>query len=157
MPRTPDRFPGTREDEGIVLEPGAVEPSNNGEVRYVTSVGFKVREEGATKRLLSREDHRAIRQLIHFIDDGPAEDFASGAFKEVLPLGVAFPTQIIWWGSSAKTGKIVELNITRDGTQKPTAEEWKVYDTNGTTVLLTVTDAITYSGPFEKDRTRTIV
>jgi hypothetical protein len=31
-----------------------------------------------------------------------------------------------------------------------------VYDTDGSTVLATVTDAITYGGVFETDRTRTI-
>jgi hypothetical protein len=39
----------------------------------------------------------------------------------------------------------------------PTTEEWKMYDTDGSTVLATVTDTISYSGPFETSRTRAIV
>ena len=49
-----------------------------------------------------------------------------------------------------------ELNITRDSQKKPVTEEWKMYDEDGVTVVETVTDTITYSGPFEISRTRTI-
>jgi len=103
---------------------------------------------------ITAAQHRTLRQLIHFIDDGPAEGFASGAFKEVT--GTVFPSNITWWESSGKTKKIVELDITYTGIV-PTTEVWKVYDTDGTTVLATVTDAITYTlGIFEDNRTRTI-
>jgi hypothetical protein len=66
-----------------------------------------------------------------------------------------FPTSEIWWESSSKLKKIVELTTTWAGS-KITAEEWKMYDTDGSTVLVTVTDAISYSGVFETTRTRTI-
>jgi len=105
---------------------------------------------------ISAEAHKILRQLIHFIDDGPAEGFVSGAYKETLPTGSPFPTSEIWWESSSKLKKIVELTTTWTGAVI-TAEEWKMYDTDGTTVLATVTDAITYSGVFESNRTRTIV
>ena len=62
---------------------------------------------------------------------------------------------MIWWESNSKLKKIVELTITYTGIF-PTTEVWKMYDTDGSSVLATITDAITYSGPFEKDRTRTI-
>lgn len=100
--------------------------------------------------------HKVLRHLIHFIDDGPACGFVSGAYKEILPAGNPFPTQAIWWESASKLKKIVEFNMTRDSQKKPTVEEWKMYDTDGTTVLCTVTDAIAYSGVFETTRTRTI-
>ena len=98
--------------------------------------------------------HRDVRQLIHFIDSGPALGFASGAFQETL--GIPFPTSVIWWESAAKLEKIVELTITRNANQTPATEEWKMYDTDGSTVLETVTDTISYSGIFESSRTRTI-
>ena len=97
--------------------------------------------------------HKILRQLIHFIDDGPAEGFASGAYRETT--GTIFPTAIIWWESGGKTKKIVEKLITWTGVN-PTTVEWKVYDTDGTTVLATVTDTISYSGVFETSRTRAI-
>ena len=100
--------------------------------------------------------HKSLRHLIHFIDDGPACGFASGAYKETLPSGDPFPTQAIWWESSSKLKKIVELNLTRNTNKTPATEEWKMYDTDGSTVLCTVTDTITYSGQYETARTRTI-
>jgi len=100
--------------------------------------------------------HKALRHLIHFIDDGPACGFASGAYKEILPAGNPFPTQAIWWESAAKLKKIVEFNVTRDVQKKPTTEEWKMYATDGSTVLCTVTDTITYSGVSEDTRTRAV-
>ena len=103
---------------------------------------------------LTETGHRILRQLIHFIDDGPAEGFASGAYQETTPVG-PFPTSQIWWESSGKTKKIVELTLTYSGSFI-TSEEWKMYDTDGTTVLATITDAITYNGSFEESRTRTI-
>lgn len=101
-------------------------------------------------------DHRTRRDLIHFIDSGPAGGFASGAYKEILPSGDPFPTSEIWWESAAKTEKIVELTITRDEGQKPTTEVWVMYDEDGSTILETITDSINYDGPFETNRTRTI-
>ena len=107
---------------------------------------------------LTAAAHRTLRQLIHFIEEGPAEGFASGAFKEVV--GGLFPTSVIWWESAAKLKKIVEKTITRSGggatNLKPTPIVWKVYDTDGTSVLATVTDAVVYSGVNETSRTRTI-
>jgi hypothetical protein len=105
---------------------------------------------------LTIEGHKVVRHLIHFINDGPSEGFTSGAYKETLPTGAVFPTSEIWWESSSKVKKIVELTTTWSGAQK-TQEEWKMYDTDGTTVLVTVTDTITYSGAFETSRTRAIV
>jgi hypothetical protein len=105
---------------------------------------------------LDIDDHRTLRHLIHFIDDGPGGGFASGAYCETLPAADPFPTSIIWYVSTAKTEKIVELNITRNANKTPSVEEWKMYDINGSTVLTTVTDSISYSGVFETSRTRTI-
>lgn len=104
--------------------------------------------------ILTEEEHPVVRDLVHFIDSGPGEGFASGAFREVL--GGAFPSSVIWWTDSGKTQKIVELLITRDASQKPTTEQWKLYDFDGTTVLVTATDTILYTGPFETSRTRVL-
>jgi hypothetical protein len=155
--RTPDRCPGTREDEGVVLEPGAVSPTANGEIRYVTGSGFRFFEEGGEVGLsgsgITTSDHEELRQLIHFIDNGPANGFASGAYRENT--GTVFPSAIIWWTSAAKTHKIVEKLLTYTGAFATTIQ-WKVYDTDGSTVLATVTDVVSYTGAFETSRTRTI-
>lgn len=107
---------------------------------------------------ISANDHKALRQLIHLAEEGgPFEGFASGAYQETLPSSSPFPTSIIWWTSSAKTAKIVEETITYNLNKTIATDQWKVYDTDGVTVLATVTDTISYSGIFETHRTRTIV
>ena len=162
MPRTPDAKAGERyEDVGIVFQdqgPGG-EPTEDGGVRYVDgsllgrdSTGLFNLRSGSG---LTEAQHRILRQLIHFIDNGPAEGFASGAYRETLPTASAFPTSIIWWESSSKLKKIVEKLITYTGAF-PTTIEWNIYDTDGSTKLATVSDAISYSGAFETHRTRTI-
>jgi len=102
---------------------------------------------------LTENGHKILRQLIHFLDDGPAEGFASGAYREVT--GTVFPTAIIWYDDNTKAKKIVERTLTWTGVNL-TTDVWKVYDTDGSTVLATVSDAISYSGVFETNRTRTI-
>lgn len=106
---------------------------------------------------ITESQHKALRHLIHFIDCGPADGFASGAYHEILPSGSPFPTSYIWWESSAKTEKIVELTVTRGAANSPISEVWNMYDADGSTIVATVTDSIVYSGPFEIYRTRTIV
>lgn len=102
---------------------------------------------------LTANTHRILRQLIHFIDNGPAEGFDSGAYRETT--GTVYPTAIIWYDSSGEgKKKIVEKLITWTGIN-PTTIAWKVYDSSET-LLATVSDSISYSGVFETSRTRTI-
>jgi hypothetical protein len=110
--------------------------------------GIKLEDVGETA------NHPILRQLIHFIGEGPAEGFATGAYREVT--GTAFPTAIVWWESASKLKKIVEQTISWTGVN-PTTVVWKIYDTDGVSVLATVTDSVSYTGPFETARTRAIV
>lgn len=159
MPVTSDDQPGPRLEEEVQFEDRTADgnPTVDGAVRLVSG-DLVVKLPSGVKSLttgsgLSEGSHAALRQLIHFIDDGPAESFASGAYREVT--GDVFPSAIVWWESSSKLKKIVEKLITWTGVNATTIV-WKVYDTDGSTVLATVTDAITYSGVFETSRTRTI-
>ena len=97
--------------------------------------------------------HATLRQFAHFVDDGPGEGFASGAYKETLPAGAPFHTSEVWWASSAKLLKLIELNITRDASKKPIVETWTLFGGVGN-VLVELVDSIVYSGPFELSRTR---
>lgn len=107
------------------------------------------------KKALTAEQHETLRQLIHFIDEGPADGFASGAYKAII--GQPFPTSITWYVDNTQTQKIVEKLITRNSSKNPTSIVWNMYDFDGVTVVHTVTDAITYAmGAFESTRTRTI-
>jgi hypothetical protein len=102
---------------------------------------------------ITEAQHKALRHLIHFIDNGPAESFASGAYREMT--GTVFPTAVIWY-DKAGVGKkkIVEKLITWTGVN-PTTITWKIYDASET-LLATVTDTISFTGVFETSRTRTI-
>lgn len=101
-------------------------------------------------------EHDTLRQLIHFMDEGPGDGFDSGAYKEVV--GQPFPTSITWYKSSTKAKKIVEKLITYYGNNLPHTLTWNMYDTNGTTILHTVVDTITYqNNAFESTRVRTIL
>lgn len=124
----------------------------NGEFKFVDSTGvFNLRSPGGG---ITEAQHKVLRQLIHFIEDGPAEGFTTGAYRETT--GTVFPTAIVWWESSSKLKKIVERLVAWTGVLV-TTDKWKVYDTDGSTVLWTVTDTISYSGVFETSRTRAIV
>lgn len=158
MGRTPDAHDGPSFEEGTYYESTGV-ASTPGEVRYTGTRFSLVDDTGEydprTGGGISEAQHRTLRQLIHFISDGPAEGFASGAYKEILPAADPFPTSITWWESSSKLKKIVERLITWTGAL-PTTDQWKIYDTDGTTVLWIVTDTISYTGVFETSRTRAI-
>jgi hypothetical protein len=60
----------------------------------------------------------------------------------------------IWYEDATKAKKIVQLALLYTGVL-PTTETWTVYDTDGATPLVTLTDSVTYSGVFEINRTRT--
>lgn len=117
-----------------------------------------IRFDAASGGGISEIQHKMLRQLVHLADRGPFEGFASGAFRETLPVASPFPTSFIWWTSSSKTAKIVDKVITYGNTRAKISQvQYKVYDTDGVTVLATVTDTISYNGIFETSRTRTIV
>ncbi len=76
-----------------------------------------------------------------------------GLYREIV--GQPFPSSVIWYTSGAKTQKVKELIITRDGNQNVTQEQWKFYDNTGL-LTRTYTDAVV-GGAIETSRTRTIV
>lgn len=162
MPRTPDRFPGEREEEGILFDTtDPADPTVEGEVKYVQGGGFRYVEGGVVypwrdSTGLTEDCHRTLRQLIHLADGagGPFERFISGAVR--VTTGGPFPTNITWYTSSLLTDKIVEKQITYNPNRTPATVSWAVYGPDGTTVIATASDSINYSGAFETDRTRTI-
>jgi hypothetical protein len=102
---------------------------------------------------LTADAHKTLRQLIHFIDNGPAEGFASGAYR--VNSGGIFPTAITWYTDSTPSKKkIVEKLLTWTG-PNPTTIIWKMYDSSET-LLVTITDTISYTGPAETSRTRVL-
>lgn len=115
-----------------------------------------IRELSLNASGMSENQHAVLRQLIHFINEGPASGFASGAYKEILPAAVPFPTSIIWYTNGSKTNKIVEKLIVYNLNKTPYTITWKMYDLFNV-LLATVVDTIAYNGIFETSRVRTIV
>lgn len=105
-------------------------------------------------------EHETLRQLIHLADGvgGPMEGLlANSAYREVLPQANPFPTNVNWWTSAAKVAKFVDKSIAYNDNKNPITIQWRVYGTDGVTILATVTDSISYSGLYETTRTRNIV
>ena len=100
--------------------------------------------------------HETLRQLIHFVNEGPGDGFASGAVKVTLPTGSPFPTSVIWYLDSSLTTKLVEKLITYNANNFPVIISWNMYDYDGVTIVHNVTDTISYNAAFETTRTRTI-
>jgi hypothetical protein len=104
---------------------------------------------------ISPTQHETLRQAIHFIDNGPGDGFASGAYR--VNIGGAFPTAIIWYLDTTMTQKLVSKDITYSNNVFPTTIQWQVYQPDGITVAHTVIDTIEYDYPFEINRTREII
>jgi hypothetical protein len=96
----------------------------------------------------------ANKRLLEKFISGAAEGWPSGVYRKVT--GGIFPSAVTWWTSSAMTTKIAEATYTRDGAQRATTVQWKMYAADGTTVLSTITDALVYAQGVEVSRTRTI-
>lgn len=110
---------------------------------------------GSTGGGITAQDHQILRQLIHFIDEGPGDGFASGAFKEII--GQPFPSSTTWYADISKNKKIVEKLINRNESENPTLITWRMYDTDGATIVHTIIDNISYiNNVFESTRIRTI-
>lgn len=84
------------------------------------------------------------------------EAWPSGVYRAITPAASLFPTAVRWYTDNTATVKILEKLITRDSLQRATTIQWVMYDTDGTTVLASVTDTVTYTGLIETSRVRTI-
>lgn len=105
---------------------------------------------------LTPSAHETLRQLIHFISEGPATGFPTGAFKETLPTASPFPTSIIWYDDSTRAKKIVSKTLTYNSNKTPSVILWEMYAIDGVTVIATISDSFSYSSVFETTRTRSI-
>ncbi len=133
--------------------------SDNGNIRFrdiinpgTSGTGYTLTELLAGAGGITKGLHPALLQLIHFIDEGPAEGFVSGATKTVSGPKM-FPTQWLWKRQDGTS--LVERNMIWTGINV-TTNEWKIYAADGSTLLVSVTDTITYDGIFETGRTRAI-
>jgi len=140
MPRTPDRVPGSSEEEATLYEATGV-ATQQGEVRYT---GTRFSMEDSTGEFdprsgsgISEAQHETLDTLVHRI----AED----AYVEIIR-AAGRVTDIVVWTDSGKTVKIRETNITRAaGLVSQTVE--KQYDGAGTLITgQTITSTFNRTG-----------
>jgi hypothetical protein len=80
---------------------------------------------------------------------GPLLD---GAVRSVEPAGSLYPDRVTWRLGAVE---LLRTSYTRDAAGLVTSLEWRVRTTAGDLVM-TITDAISYSGLVETSRTRTV-
>ena len=140
MPATPDRHPGVSDDEGVNLEPASA-PVANGQVRYVAGVGFRFFEEGVETGLtgtgLSEAQHEALDTITH--------DISETCYLELTRNTQGRVTVVSYWDSPAKTKKVRETVLTRNGAGRVTQDATTQYDAAGV-VKMVLTTVFTRNG-----------
>ena len=129
-------------------------PGALGELGRDANGNLLIYDGAAVQTVSSSGTHKALRDLIHLAFHGPMDGFPSGAHRTIT--GQPFPTLMEWWFDNTMTQRYLDLTITRNAQKNPTSEVWRIYAADGTTVLATVTDTITYTGGFETSRTRSV-
>jgi hypothetical protein len=105
---------------------------------------------------ITLQQHKALLDIIHFLDDGPGDGFLSGSAKVTsYPPGIPWPSSQIWYVDAGLTGRIFAIFYTRNMLQQATTVVYQMYAADGVTVDVTVTDAVTYVGVVEVLRVRT--
>lgn len=159
MPRTPDYFPGEREEESILFLSGTDLPTRDGQIVYLSGSGFIFREEGVSKTLsssigITSSDHKDLNQLVHLAEGGGPFGSFTASIRDVGPKG--FPTATIWWTDTTRTKKIVQKLITYNSNKTASTIQWQSFNADGVSVNESYTDSILYDGVYETTRSRSI-
>lgn len=130
---------------------------NSGSGLSATDVQSAIDEVASSTAGMTEAQHAALRQLIHFVSEGPGSGFASGAVRTVESVNFALqPTEIVWYTNAAKTERIVDQIITYDAVF-PATFQWRMYATDGSTILTTLTDTAANPRDINTEWTRTYV
>lgn len=97
----------------------------------------------------SAEENKRLLQK--FMTGKPGEGWASGLYREYT--GSPWRTAQTWWTNSSKTTKIYEALYTRNSRHQATTIVHNLYASDGTTLVSTITETVTYTGPEENTRT----
>jgi hypothetical protein len=164
LPVTPDRNPGPlEEDEEIRLGTNPSGPSCEGACAYDGTsfkfwdgVGvFDPRTGGSG---ITADQHKILRQLIHFlVSGGPGGGFGVGPYySETLPSADPFPTSETWYEDATKAKKIVRYEVTYNANKTHATETTIVYKSDGVNPAAQAVDTISYSAIFEIHRSRAV-
>lgn len=151
MGKTPDRFPGTREEDEIELVEDTTDPTVEGRMRYVSG-SFKLRDASGVFDPrsggggITEPTHEGLDRLTHWVNET--------SFDELIYTGNRLD-QVITWTSAAKTLKIREDILTYSGS-KVTQVVTIQYDGAGVEKERN-TEVFSYTGNRLDDVTRTHV
>lgn len=110
-----------------------------------------------TSGAFSSQDHKTFRHLIHFINEGPGDGFYANPFREIeSDTSGKFTKRETWWSDSNKTIRLYQTEVTRSGIY-PMTQKYKMYASDGITILNQAVDVISYQGAFETARSRSFV
>lgn len=134
MPRTPDRFPGPREDEAIALEEQTLDPAQ-GEIRNVAGVLKGGDAQGVFElRGITDVQHQDLDTLVHRL--------AENTHLEIVRDAAGRVASTVYWTDPTRTTKVREQVVTRDGQGLVSQLDEKQYDASG---VLTATLTTTFS------------
>lgn len=127
MARTPDRFPGPREDEELLLDECAEDPTAPGGLRFVDGA-FRMRDDSGVfdPRLDSaggEAQHDALDTLVH--------DLAESSFLDLTRDSGGRIFSMVYWTNTTKTKKIREMMVTRDSQNRASVIQESQYDGTG--------------------------
>ena len=99
--------------------------------------------------------HAGLIDLIHYLDEGPADAYASGCVLKVVRNGPLLTSRTWYTSASQSAPAIVSVAYTyKTGTPLPATKTWVVYTVTGT-VARTLVDTFTWTGPLLSQVVRT--
>jgi hypothetical protein len=140
MPRTPDRFPGERQEEGIQFDTtDAAAPAVEGELKYVQGIGFQYLEDGIVRNLtgsFSPSQHFNLDTLVHDAEVRTSYDSVTYTGNKI--------TNYTVWTDNTTTDKIREYQVSYIG-NKISQIVTKQYNA-AQSIVEQITEVISYTG-----------
>jgi len=127
MGRTPDRFPGPREDEELVLEERTEEPITPGTLRYVTG-RFRLRDADGLFNPRIDSDEAAAQ---HDALDTLAHRLAESSHLQIVRDQAGRLSSLVHWTDANRTTKVRETAVLRDAVGRASQLQEKQYDEAG--------------------------
>lgn len=97
--------------------------------------------------------HQSLLDVIHFLNDGPGDGWASGAVCQDNYSGLLLVSST-WYTDATQSKRIVAQSWTYSGLLIAT-EKTILYAADGVSIVRSVTDTYSYSGSIRTQRTRT--
>jgi hypothetical protein len=141
--RTPDSFPGQRQEEDVLFILTSSLPTQNGQVLYssgtVSGSGFFFMEENVVKKLgLSSTEHEVEFTLVH--------DIVSSSYDQTTYDSQGRLSQYVVWRNSSLDRKVQQFDLQYSGSTNNlvTAMTSSQFDSTGS-LRYTVTEVPTYN------------